>query len=406
MSEGKDCTRIDIVFDVYKVISIKNAERSKRGESDASVFKEILPGHNIKQWGRFLKGSKNKESLIRFFGSEWKKLEYRKKLTNKCLYMAYDQECWKLTEEMVEDVPELHCAHEEADTRIIFHAEHASRNGISEVLLVCEDTDVMVLALAFSNQINASIYQKRGTQNRTRIIDISQIKCALSVPTSVAIPGLHAFTGCDSVSSFSGKGKLSVFKLMKKDEEYRKAFEQIGQTLDIPEETQETLERFVCQLYGSKTNNISDLRYLMFCAKGGEISSHQLPPSHKSLYKHILRANYQAFIWRCSLTKMENIPHPQGYGWKLNNDNELQIDWNEENAAPDAVLELISCSCKNTCSQEKCSCASNSMECTDMCKCKKCTNMPVGNKEDVLDPDCDLDEEYEYDDTESSEDER
>ena len=64
----------------------------------------------------------------------------------------------------------------------------------------------------------------------------------------------------------------------------------------------------------------------------------------------ISRIVIQAFIWRCCLTKMENIPHPQGYGWKLNNGNELRIDWNEENAAPDAVLELISCSYKNTCS--------------------------------------------------------
>ena len=97
--------------------------------------------------------------------------------------------------------------------------------------------------MAFTNQINASIYQKRGTQNRTRIIDISQIKCALSVPNSVALPGLHAFTECDSVSSFSRKAKISVFKLLKKDEEYRKAFEQIGQTLDISEETQERTSR-------------------------------------------------------------------------------------------------------------------------------------------------------------------
>ena len=42
--------------------------------------------------------------------------------------------------------------------------------------------------------------------------------------------------------------------------------------------------------------NVSDLREGMFCSKGAEIGSHQLPPSRVSLHKHILRANYQAYM--------------------------------------------------------------------------------------------------------------
>ena len=59
MNEGKGCSRIAIIFDVYKSLSIKNAERLKRGQGDAPIFTQILPGHNIKQWARFLKDSTN-----------------------------------------------------------------------------------------------------------------------------------------------------------------------------------------------------------------------------------------------------------------------------------------------------------------------------------------------------------
>ena len=55
--------------------------------------------------------------------------------------------------------------HEEADTRIILHSAHASREGFQEVLLISEDTDVMILALDFASKINANLYQKRGTKN-------------------------------------------------------------------------------------------------------------------------------------------------------------------------------------------------------------------------------------------------
>ena len=47
--------RIDIVFDTYPDVSIKNAERSKRSVRSESVrYKDILPGHPIKFGASFL----------------------------------------------------------------------------------------------------------------------------------------------------------------------------------------------------------------------------------------------------------------------------------------------------------------------------------------------------------------
>ena len=43
---------VDIVFDVYKDQSIKDADRLSRGSSDGVQFTQILPAHRIKNWRR------------------------------------------------------------------------------------------------------------------------------------------------------------------------------------------------------------------------------------------------------------------------------------------------------------------------------------------------------------------
>ena len=65
LTEGKLYERIDVLFYVYRKISIKTPERAKRGEKNAATFSNIVAGNKITQWSRFLKSSKNKSELIR-----------------------------------------------------------------------------------------------------------------------------------------------------------------------------------------------------------------------------------------------------------------------------------------------------------------------------------------------------
>ena len=96
ITERKSYGRIDFVFDKYQSISIKKPERIKRGETNAPAFANILPGHKITQWSRFLKSSHNKSSLINFFVQEWKKEEYLSKLEVQQVYIGYEDTCIKL----------------------------------------------------------------------------------------------------------------------------------------------------------------------------------------------------------------------------------------------------------------------------------------------------------------------
>ena len=70
LSEGSMYERIDVVFDKYQEISIKNSERKKRGEESAPIFANIMPRHRITQWSNFFKSSHNKTVFIDFLVEE------------------------------------------------------------------------------------------------------------------------------------------------------------------------------------------------------------------------------------------------------------------------------------------------------------------------------------------------
>ena len=138
--------------------------------------------------------------------------------------------------------------------------------------------------------------------------------------------------GCDTVSEFAGRGKLRAFQIIKSDHNARNAFVQLGETWTLSHDMHTQLERFVCKLYATKpaTHDIDELRYNLFCARKGEIESHQLPSSKDCLMKHSLRANYLAAIWKRSLENNPQIPNPVGLGWQLEqcaDAQHLAIDW-------------------------------------------------------------------------------
>ena len=230
LHEGSQSKRIDVVFDVYQETSIKDAERCNRGSRTSLQYKNIAPGHNVQQWRKFLGSSCNKISLIKFLVSEWRHLKYQQKIGDKSLFVTCEDACYKLTADSWEEAAELRCSHEEADTRLLLHARHAADAGSKAVIITAEDTDVLVLELAYCKDIPCFLYQKCGTQNRTRFIDIAKLNNKIGDSTCKALVGLHAFTGCDTVSAFSGRGKLVGLRQMKKDSSFVEAFSQLGQT--------------------------------------------------------------------------------------------------------------------------------------------------------------------------------
>jgi len=79
-------------------------------------------------------------------------------------------------------------------------------------------------AYSFSKHIPCPMYRKCGTKNITRYLDITKLFHSLGGSVCDGLVGMHSFTGCDTVSAFAGRGKLSTFKLLKSDETYQEAF--------------------------------------------------------------------------------------------------------------------------------------------------------------------------------------
>ena len=150
------------------------------------------------RWRSILGCSNAKTSVIKFLCDEWKKPSYLTKLGDKVMYIACQEDCVKIDREGTLHIPELATSQEEADTWILLHAKHASPDHES-ITVVSEDTDVIILALAFFRQIG-KIYVRCGSQARTRYIDISKLCTSLGEEICEGLLGLHAFTGCDTVS--------------------------------------------------------------------------------------------------------------------------------------------------------------------------------------------------------------
>ena len=189
---------------------------------------------------------------------------------------------------------------------------------------------------------------------------------------------------------------MKPFKLVQQDPVSCSAFQLLGETFAVSEDTVVTIEAFVCSLYGQKDcSKVNEARYILFFTANQEENT--MPPNKDSLLKHIQRANFQSAIYKRSLQQRPDIPSPVDYGWKLH-DNELEIDWMNMQPAQESILELSTCTCKKS----KCEVvghASNNccvfwgIPCTELCTCKNCCNINYCDDEEDEHTDLDEDEE-------------
>ena len=103
----------------------------------------------------------------------------------------------------------------------------------------------------------------------------------------------------------------------------------------------DSLEKFVCCLYGEKhIESVNEARKRIFWKnferdeKVTDLSL--LPPCKSSLEKHILRANYVARISRQARKPIVEIEEPQNHGWN----EDCSVDWVSE-PYPENVAELL-----------------------------------------------------------------
>ena len=141
------------------------------------------------------------------------------------MFLTDEEDCFRLIcasddKRQKDIVPELKCSHEEADTRLILHAHHASNTGHKSIVINSADTDVAVIATAHSYSIPATLLFLTGTKHRRRYVTLTQLGRSLGKQLCLALPGYHAFTGCDTTSAFVGKGKAKPLELIRTNESF------------------------------------------------------------------------------------------------------------------------------------------------------------------------------------------
>ncbi|KAJ8034477.1 hypothetical protein HOLleu_21334 [Holothuria leucospilota] len=275
-----------------------------------------------------------------------------------------------VTNGVVIRIEALQSDHEEADTRLLLHAKHASQDH-KRIVVQSPDTDVAVLCASLFSDLNCQeLWFRTGVKDKLRYIPMHKVAEKLGRCLCAALPAFHALTGCDSTSSLSGIGKKKALKVLLGSKTCQEQLLMLGMELPLSDETMINCESFICQLYSTDERagtKADDMRYWLFCQQ--QKKNEGLPPTSDSLLHHIKRANYQTYIWRKSLQSEQNLPSPNNHGWKTE-DGSLRPVLMTKDPAPHALLVLSFCCCKKSeCRRADCSCKVNNLGCTEACQC-------------------------------------
>ncbi|CAB4000504.1 Hypothetical predicted protein [Paramuricea clavata] len=189
-------------------------------------------------------------------------------ILEECLYITSKCKCHLLTTGsspndcvLHHEVPELQCDHEEADTRLLLHSNHAAKTH-DTIIVKIPDTDVFLLCIAMWRTIGKKFHVMVGTGNIFRIIDTSAISDVLGQELCSCLLGFHAVSGCDSTSVFCGKGKAKPWKIFQDNTDFVQSFCDLGKSSTLSQDLVMSLNVFVCLLYGD-----NECRYSLFKAE-------------------------------------------------------------------------------------------------------------------------------------------
>ena len=210
--------RLDFVFDTYRPDSIKGQTREARGDGIRIAVRNETP--IATKFQSFLRNNDNKTELFKLLAVNIAEIP-----SNSVNILATH------LEEVLSNNPDVDvsaiqpCNHEEADTRLLLHALHASNDGFSKLLIVTVDTDVVVLAIHHFWSLGLDeLWVEIGVGKNRRWHPIHIYANALGKDICEALVFWYAFTGCDSVSTFAGRGKKTAWSVWRKYPEATEVF--------------------------------------------------------------------------------------------------------------------------------------------------------------------------------------
>lgn len=354
--------RLDIVFDRYLPNSLKYTAREKRGSGTRThvVASTKIP----RNWHEFLRVDANKTELFHILADAASKSMHH----GKQILVTYDDHVLCNRQMDISSIDP--CNHEEADMRLILHCTHASVNGMKRIAIRTVDTDVVVLAVSFFNRLSISeLWIHFGVGRAVRLIAVHELTEALGPDKSLVLPVFHSLTGCDTTSSFCGKGKKSAWEAWSSYPLATEAFFNLNDDEDcLAEATISVLERFLIVMYDrtSDCTSLDAARMQMFTKKAKSLES--LPPTSDAFLLHVKRTIFQAVhCWGHCMEKEPHFPDPTEWGWTQAGEGWVP-KWMTLPEVSQSCSELIHCGCKKGCFG-KCKCVRSHLVCTALCQC-------------------------------------
>ncbi|MES9881199.1 MAG: hypothetical protein ABW185_10000 [Sedimenticola sp.] len=353
-----------VVGDSYcNMESIKSGERSRRGPVQMQEIRNPssetpFPGQKQK----YLSNPANKANVADFLLNDWIEKGIRQLPSEKHLYLAGGfkdpQKAVVVTQDSHHRVEELQSDQEEADSRMFLHVQHAVKTlNVKRVVIWSLDSDVAAMCPRVCSILNVKeLYLKTGTRQKKRYIPMHIISSELGSELSMVLPSIHALSGCDSTSAFSGKGKKKWLTVVSKNAEIIEGISELGlHPVDISDKALLASVNLISLMYTAKTmDSLDDVRYELFSKKG--YCSEKLPPTMDAARLHIKRANYQSFIWNSATEPYQQLPSPLDAGWCHDENGHTIPDAMSQPAAPEALLDFVKCGCGTDCSSRRCGC--------------------------------------------------
>ena len=203
MKKLESSKRVDVVWDTYITDSIKESVRERRGKG---IRRKVIGKNKVpSNWPDFLRDSTNKQELFNFLSN---KVALTECPDGKQIFITSGTAV--ISRGTSRSMPL--CGHEEADIRILFHLQDALATGSTTCLVRTVDIDVVVIIIGkfhplLTKHPAADIWIAFGTGKKFTYMHINAIYHALGKDKSMSLPMFHCFTGCDTTSSFLGKGK-------------------------------------------------------------------------------------------------------------------------------------------------------------------------------------------------------
>ena len=203
--ELRKVSRLDIVWDTYRPVSIKGHTRDERGHG---VRLKVGPNVRIHgNWSEFLRDSTNKVKLFKYLSGEVMQRFH----SGGDVYITMSNGTTVGHVGPGEDMTTV-CSQEEADTRIILQIIHARNCGFSSIVIKTYDSDVIVILIHHLQHFDiistgCNITVNYGVGKTQRVINIRELACALGVQRSSALPLYVTLNGSESVSAMKGRSK-------------------------------------------------------------------------------------------------------------------------------------------------------------------------------------------------------